>query len=81
MYEGGPDEPLEPLTPSPYASVIYSALRTRLKLVPSDFGIFEATVASGTEVLDKTEALPLPPFGGLPAPRRSFRPPGTGDGN
>src|SRR5687767_15489065 len=27
----GPEEPLEPLAPSPYASVIYSAPRTRSK--------------------------------------------------
>src|SRR6266511_946506 len=31
---GGPEEPLEPLAPSPYASVIYSAPRTRSKVGP-----------------------------------------------
>src|SRR2546428_10692641 len=30
----GPEEPLEPLAPSPYASVIYSAPRTRSKVGP-----------------------------------------------
>lgn len=42
---------MEPLTPSPYASVIYSAPRTRQRLVPSDFGVRRTRGFGGPAVL------------------------------
>ena len=71
----GPERPLEPLAPSPYASVIYSAFRTRSKVVPSALrfsgrgGAFRRTVRGCVGLApSKTQELRLG------KPPRSFDP-------
>jgi hypothetical protein len=68
----GPEEPLEPLAPSPYASVIYSALRTRSKSVPSDLATWGITLTSPAVLASTGELALIDPGEVLGRPRLSL---------
>ena len=82
--KNGPESPLEPLTPSPYASVIYSATRTRSKVGPKRPGCPPGARwlrVPPVPAFLRTEVRSVPFRGrprGPPCSHRPLRPLGTG---